>query len=179
MNPGGLDATGIAATTLRADEVRALPESDLLTATVGISKGDGVAYLLSQYNNVSNLENASSLEFYTPTPLPEGLTLEPNGRISGTPTEFGEFAPRVRVTDSLDRTDEQEVTLIIHEEGEPPCPWDHNGDDLVNPLDVNRVKDHYGCDVADPDCAAHDHNGDGVVNPLDVNRVKDHYGPCP
>ncbi|WP_433608405.1 DUF222 domain-containing protein [Prescottella agglutinans] len=41
MNPGGLDATGIAATTLRADEVRALPESDLLTATVDISREIG------------------------------------------------------------------------------------------------------------------------------------------
>jgi len=61
----------------------------------------------------------------------------------------------------------------------PPCPWDHNGDGVVNPLDVNRVKDHFGCDTADPECAEYDHNEDDVVNPLDVNRIKDHYGPCP
>ena len=83
--------------------------------------------------------------------------------------------------------------IIYHEcvEG-APCPWDHTGDGIVNPLDVNRVKDHYDClyDFAnftcpdplgwdDPECPEFDHTDDCVVNPLDVNRVKDHYGPCP
>ncbi|WP_430334767.1 DUF222 domain-containing protein [Rhodococcus sp. ACT016] len=38
MNPGGLNQTGIAATTLRRDDARTLPESDLLAATLDISR---------------------------------------------------------------------------------------------------------------------------------------------
>ncbi|MDH6283813.1 HNH endonuclease signature motif containing protein [Prescottella agglutinans] len=38
MNPGGLNESGVAATELRADDVRSLPESELLTATLDISR---------------------------------------------------------------------------------------------------------------------------------------------
>ncbi|WP_433606662.1 DUF222 domain-containing protein [Prescottella agglutinans] len=38
MNPGGLNETGVAATSLQPDEVRALPESALLDAAVDISR---------------------------------------------------------------------------------------------------------------------------------------------
>ena len=83
--------------------------------------------------------------------------------------------------------------IIIHEcvEGDT-CPWDHNDDGVVNPIDVNRCKDHYDCvfDFVnytcpdpdgwdDPTCPEYDHTGDCVVNPLDTNRIKDNYGPCP
>lgn len=38
MNPGGLNEAGVAAAMLQADDVRTLPESDLLAATIDISR---------------------------------------------------------------------------------------------------------------------------------------------
>ncbi|HNQ23023.1 MAG TPA: S8 family serine peptidase [Phycisphaerae bacterium] len=101
-----------------------------LTPTVGISKGADGAYLLSSYNNLTVLTNANSLEIFPPSPLPEGMYLTPAGVLMGTPTEFGVFAPRIRVTDSLNRSDLAELDLTIHEQGfmfvtgsNPPSGW--------------------------------------------------------
>jgi len=155
-------------------------ENTPITPTVGISKGDGSAYYLSQYNNASDLGSVDSLEFIQPIPLPDGLVLDPNGTVSGVPTEFGEFGPRFRVIDSLGRSDLQQVTLTIHEET-PPCIWDLSGNETVDPVDVGIAKEKYGCTVGggDPVCDQADVSGNGVVDPVDVGVIKQHYGPCP
>jgi hypothetical protein len=131
-----------------------------VTPTVGISKGDGQAYLLAQYNDASNLGGADSLRLYQPTPLPDGLILSPDGVLSGTPTEAGSFFPRVRVVDSLDRSDEAELSLTI-EEG---LPGDVDGDGDVDTSDLLALLAAWGdC----PGCPE-DLNGDGVVNVADL-----------
>jgi hypothetical protein len=51
--------------------------------------------------------------------LPAGLTLSPGGTLSGTPTSPGSSTFTVRVTDDLDQTDTQELTLVV---APPPVP---------------------------------------------------------
>ena len=58
------------------------------------------------------------------------------------------------------------------------CPWDVNGDGVVNHRDLVEVVHNLGrCD--DPDNCPWDVNGDGVVNGADVSEVATHFGPCP
>ncbi len=62
----------------------------------------------------------------------------------------------------------------------PPgtCPWDVNGDKVVNHHDIVEVVHNLGlCD--DPDSCPWDVNGDGIVNGQDVAAVATHFGPCP
>ncbi len=59
-----------------------------------------------------------------------------------------------------------------------PCPWDVNGDGVVNHHDIVEVVHNLGrCD--DPDNCPWDVNGDGIVNGRDVAAVARHFGPCP
>ena len=58
------------------------------------------------------------------------------------------------------------------------CPWDVNGDGVVNHHDIVEVVHNLGlCD--DPDNCPWDVNGDGVVDGADVAEVATHFGPCP
>ena len=58
------------------------------------------------------------------------------------------------------------------------CPWDVNGDGVVNHHDILEVVHNLGpCD--DPDNCPWDINGDGIVNGRDVAAVATHFGPCP
>ena len=58
------------------------------------------------------------------------------------------------------------------------CPWDVNGDGVVNHHDILEVVHNLGlCD--DPDNCPWDVNGDGVVDGADVAEVATHFGPCP
>ena len=58
------------------------------------------------------------------------------------------------------------------------CPWDVNGDGVVNHRDIVEVVHNLGqCD--DPDNCPWDVNGDGVVDGADVSEVASHFGPCP
>ena len=58
------------------------------------------------------------------------------------------------------------------------CPWDVNGDGVVNHHDILEVVHNMGpCD--DPDNCPWDVNGDGTVNGRDVAAVATHFGPCP
>ena len=58
------------------------------------------------------------------------------------------------------------------------CPWDVNGDGVVNHHDILEVVHNLGlCD--DPDNCPWDVNGDGIVNGRDVAAVATHFGPCP
>jgi hypothetical protein len=145
-----------------------------ITATIGISAGDGVNYVLSRYNNVPELPNANSLE-YGPLPsLPTGLTLSPDGRLAGRPTQTGTFFPLIRVTDSLGRSDEHEFTLVI----DPVCPYplgDLNCDGAVNNFDITpfvlaltNIEAYY---AAHPDCyhTNADINNDGRVDNFDIS----------
>ena len=75
----------------------------MLSPTVGISNGDGSAYLFSTYNAAEALPQASSLDIYPPLALPEGMELTTNGVLQGVPWENGAFTPRVCVTDALAR----------------------------------------------------------------------------
>ena len=59
-----------------------------------------------------------------------------------------------------------------------PCPWDVNGDGVVDFHDILEVVHNLGlCD--DPDDCPWDVNGDGVVNGRDVAAVATHFGSCP
>lgn len=59
-----------------------------------------------------------------------------------------------------------------------PCPWDLDGDGVVDHHDLLEIIRNMGpCD--DPDSCPFDVNGDGVVNGRDVASVARHFGPCP
>ena len=62
---------------------------------------------------------------------------------------------------------------------QPACPWDFDDNGFVGPVDAGMVKNHLGCDVSDPECAAYDLDGNGFVGPVDVGEVKNNFGPCP
>ncbi|MCH7849516.1 MAG: hypothetical protein IIB53_14280 [Planctomycetes bacterium] len=58
------------------------------------------------------------------------------------------------------------------------CPWDVNGDGVVDHHDIVEVVHNLGpCN--DPDNCPWDVNGDGIVNGRDVAAVAMHFGPCP
>ena len=58
------------------------------------------------------------------------------------------------------------------------CPWDVNGDGVVDHHDLVEVVHNLGpCN--DPDNCPWDVNGDGIVNGRDVAAVATHFGPCP
>ncbi len=59
-----------------------------------------------------------------------------------------------------------------------PCPWDLDGDGVVNVLDLLEVVHNMGS-CKDPDNCSWDVNGDGVVDGADVSEVATHFGPCP
>ena len=56
-----------------------------------------------------------------------------------------------------------------------PCPWDLNGDGIVNVLDLITLLISFGpCE----DCPA-DFDDDGFVNVLDLITLIMNFGPCP
>ena len=58
------------------------------------------------------------------------------------------------------------------------CPWDVNGDGVVDHHDLVEVVHNFGsCD--DPDKCPWDVNSDGIVNGRDVAEVATHFGACP
>ena len=61
---------------------------------------------------------------------------------------------------------------------EGACPWDVNGDGVVDHRDLVEVVHNLGqCD--DSDNCPWDVNGDGIVNGRDVAAVAMHFGACP
>jgi subtilisin family serine protease len=103
--------------------------------TIGISAGDGANYLIAGYNGATSLTNAASVEFVPPPDhLPDGVTLNPDGVISGTPTSFGIFRPVFKVTDSLNRSDERQVDLQVHDVPRPPVAFAQN---VSTPFDTS------------------------------------------
>ncbi len=57
------------------------------------------------------------------------------------------------------------------------CPWDLNGDGIVDESDLGAVVNNLG-PCADPNHCAWDVNGDGVVDGSDVAAVATNFGPC-
>ncbi len=55
------------------------------------------------------------------------------------------------------------------------CPWDVNGDGVVDQSDLDQVVQNMGPCEGCPE----DVNGDGMVNGQDVAAVATHFGPCP
>ncbi len=58
------------------------------------------------------------------------------------------------------------------------CPWDLDGDGIVDVDDLLEVVHNMGS-CKDPDNCPWDVNGDGVVDGADVSEVATHFGPCP
>ena len=56
------------------------------------------------------------------------------------------------------------------------CPWDLNGDGVVDDKDSLWLADHWGPCVPG---SKGDFNGDGKIDISDVVILQDHYGPCP
>ncbi|MHC4140343.1 MAG: right-handed parallel beta-helix repeat-containing protein [Planctomycetota bacterium] len=55
-----------------------------------------------------------------------------------------------------------------------PCPWDLNGDGVVDHHDLLALINSFGpCDGCPEDL-----NGDGIVNGKDVAELARHFGPC-
>jgi hypothetical protein len=138
------------------------PTNTNLTPTIGVSAGDGVHYLLSQYDGASSLTNANTVALFPPSGLPEGMEMSADGVVSGTPTEFGTFEPRVRVVDALNRTDTQQMLFEVLESG---VPGDINGDGVVDVEDLLQMLGEWG------DCPApcpEDLDGDGDVDVDDL-----------
>ncbi len=87
------------------------------------------------------------------TGLPDGLVLSTTGLLSGVPLEFGDFSPTFRVTDSLERSDQREIPLVILSEN-PDC----NLNEVPDTCDVD-------CDApeCDPPCGgSEDSDGNGT-----------------
>jgi hypothetical protein len=64
-------------------------------------------------------------------------------------------------------------------EQRPPCPWDCNGDDVINVLDLIELLLCFG-QPGTPPCEAEDINGDGTVNVLDLIELLLRFGTaCP
>jgi len=144
-----------------------------LTPTIGISKGDNVDFVLSTYNNATSLPNANSHEFAQVAPLPPNIVFSASGLLSGVPTVSGTFAPRIKVSDSLNRSAEHTFTLVVTETcgllGDLDCNGVVDFDD-INPFvlalsDPVAYQNAYpNCDLMNADC-----DGNGTVNFDDIN----------
>jgi hypothetical protein len=109
-----------------------------VTATVGMSAGDGQRYTLSQYNDLPSLPDANSLLLEQPNLLPPVMQTSADGYISGVPAEVGDFQPVFRVCDSLGRIDEAVVPLRVTEFSAGDC--DFNGDSAIDLLDFAALQ---------------------------------------
>ncbi len=113
-----------------------------VTATVGISNGDGINYVLSSHNPATTLTHANSVRIRQVGILPFGMQLSAAGELLGTPTEAGEFYPTVKVTDSLGRTDETTLHLVVQEA--TTATGDYNLDGRVDLADFAAFQVCFG-----------------------------------
>jgi hypothetical protein len=108
------------------------PGNGPVTPTIGVSDGDGVRNTLSVYNDQVDLGGFNSVRFKKPDQLSPGLTLSGGGVMSGTPAEAGAFLPVIRVTDSLNRTDQAAIPLLVRSiPGDIDLDGDVDADDLI------------------------------------------------
>ena len=69
-------------------------------------------------------DGVGTVAYVSGDPLPNGLTLEADGSLSGTPTESGTFVFTYRLTDEDGDSDEAQVTIVIDEENLVPVAED-------------------------------------------------------
>ncbi len=148
------------------------PGNTPITATIGISAGNGVDYLVSSYDGVSNLDNVDSLEYLVVGPLKDGMTLSPAGILSGIPAEAGLSRSLIQVTDALLRTDKRVFDLVVTDE--VPCLNDLDGDGAIGGADLTILLGSWGefGSVADL-------TGDGTVDGADLTILLGAWGECP
>ncbi len=142
-----------------------------LTATVGISAGDGKGFIISSYSGQPGLGAADSLRFEILGGLPQGIELSSSGVLSGTPQEQGEFTATVRLTDSLGGFDERALSLDIA----GPCPADVDGSGAVDVVDLLSLLGAWGVNAGHPA----DLDGSGTVDVVDLLALLAAWGPCP
>jgi len=159
------------------------PDNASVTPTIGVSDGDGTRYTLSGYNDATNLAGVNSVRFEKPAQLADGLALDAGGAISGTPLVAGEYLPIVRVTDSLNRTDEAALPLLIRS-----IPGDFDMDGDVDGADLLVFTDCLGGPMTPPpavgpppaatDClAVFDFDDDGRVDLVDFAALQGAMAP--
>ncbi len=103
--------------------------------------------------------------------LPGGLDLDPvNGKITGTPTVYGQFTFTVTADDDGSYSDSQEYMLAVAE-GPPYIPGDVNDDGTIDPLDVVNIVNHVYRDYPLSLLNPADVNADCSVDPLDVTTI--------
>jgi hypothetical protein len=70
-----------------------------------------------------------------------------------------------------------DVSVLLSRCAAASCPWDLNGDGVVDHHDLLELVQNMGpCN--DADNCPFDLNGDGVVNGRDVAELARHFGPC-
>lgn len=101
-----------------------------------------------------------------------------NPTITHNYTQAGNYTVKLKITDSVGRTDT--VSTIVRVTEAPAFPWDINGDGIVDISDILDVALHYGTTPEspnwDPRC---DVNNDGIVDISDILDVALHYGQTP
>jgi len=153
------------------------PGNTGLTATIGVSAGDGARYTLSSYSGVSPLTGADSLLLEQPNMLPADMRISADGAITGVPEEAGAFEPVFRVRDSLGRTDEAIIPLSVVEFAAGDC--DFNGDGAVDLLDFaafQRCFTGSGNGPADAACSVFRVDPDPDIDAADYNHFRGMLG---
>jgi hypothetical protein len=159
------------------------PGNAPITATAGVSDGDGIRYTLSMYNGATDLGEVNSVRLVRPDQLAPGLSLSPSGELSGVPLAAGAFLPVIRVTDSLARTDEVAIPLFIQS-----VPGDFDGDGDVDLGDLLSFTDCLNGPVNAPpgigpppselDClAVFDFDADSQVDLIDFAAMQSAMAP--
>lgn len=103
--------------------------------------------------------------------LPAGLILgSATGKITGRPTELGEFGFTVTAADNGSYSDSREYVLTIAE-GPPFTPGDLDDDGDVDPLDVVYIVNYAYRQFLPPVVNAGDVDADCDVDPVDVQLL--------
>ncbi|MFN0244328.1 MAG: M6 family metalloprotease domain-containing protein [Planctomycetota bacterium] len=133
-----------------------------LTPTVGISRGHSADVVRpATHDGQATLTNASSLEFALGgSQIPAGLSLSSAGVLSGTPTAAGAFQPIFRVTDNIQRYDQDALALVI---GSVDC----NGNGVQDTLDISNGTSQDCNSNGVPDECETDTDGDGTPDACD------------
>jgi carboxypeptidase D len=140
-----------------------------ISATVGISDGDGGLYTLSVYNPAYTMTYADSVRYVQRSALPDGMTFSHTGRLAGTPSEAGTFEPTFTVTDALGGTDSKTYTLVIHEGSSVTGDCDADGD--VDLADFAVFQWCFGSPASGVCGEAFEFVEDGIINLADYSEI--------
>ena len=144
------------------------PGNTPLTATVGISAGDQVRYLLSAHDAQPDLGNANSM-LMNFSQLPPGLAMDAAGTISGTPTRTGLFKAIFHVVDASQRTDEKLIPMAVV----APMFGDYDFDGDVDLDDYEAFAECMEAETASELCLlVFDDDGDLSVTLADFARFQ-------